>query len=196
MPTEASAPTGEVSEASLCHCTRSPVWDGKHQTCGHFWCMRVGTHGLQVALVCLAWIPRIRLAFEAQVPKKQTSMLNIPNCCWSNLFNLFLWFGNPGQHSLQNAVEHRGRSPGLTGRLCIVAETARDLQLRDGGVEGSVAREVYGADRSPAPSIRTLSKKKNGRAIFGAEFNGCVWCFVMVDGDWNMTGWFFHINWK
>lgn len=47
-------------------------------------------------------------------------------------------------------------APGLTGRLCIVAETARDLQLRDGGVEGSVAREVYGADRSPAPSIRSL----------------------------------------
>lgn len=47
-------------------------------------------------------------------------------------------------------------APGLTGRLCIVAETAYDLQLRDGGMEGSVAREVYGPDRSPAPSIRSL----------------------------------------
>ena len=29
------------------------------------------------------------------------------------------------------------RTKGLTGRLCIVAETAHDLQLRDGGLEGS-----------------------------------------------------------
>jgi len=47
-------------------------------------------------------------------------------------------------------------APGLTGRLCIVAETAHDLQLRDGGLEGSVAKEVYGSDRAPAPSIRSL----------------------------------------
>lgn len=33
------------------------------------------------------------------------------------------------------------RTKGLTGRLCIVAETAHDLQLRDGGLEGSVAKE-------------------------------------------------------
>ena len=60
-------------------------------------------------------------------------------------------------------MESPSWSAGLTGRLCIVAETAYDLQLRDGGMEGSVAREVYGADRSPAPSIRTLSMEKGGR---------------------------------
>lgn len=47
-------------------------------------------------------------------------------------------------------------APGLTGRLCLVAEVAHDLALRDGGVAGSVAGEVYGPDRTPAPSIRSL----------------------------------------
>jgi len=62
-----------------------------------------------------------------------------------------------GQHTLQNAALHgwfrmnnaklcpsiseQILSSGLTGRLCIVAETAHDLQLRDGGMEGSVARD-------------------------------------------------------
>ncbi|CAJ1423166.1 unnamed protein product [Effrenium voratum] len=47
-------------------------------------------------------------------------------------------------------------APGLTGRICIVAETAHDLKIRDGGMPGSVAQEVYGTDRAPAPSIRSL----------------------------------------
>jgi len=47
-------------------------------------------------------------------------------------------------------------APGITGRVCIVAEAAADLGLRDGGPAGSVAAELYGADRKPAPSIRSL----------------------------------------
>lgn len=45
---------------------------------------------------------------------------------------------------------------GLTGRICIVAEAARDLGVRDGGPAGTVARELYGEDRAAAPSIRSL----------------------------------------
>lgn len=47
-------------------------------------------------------------------------------------------------------------SPGLTGRVCIVAEAAHDLGLRDGGAPGSVAGEEYGPERPAAPSIRSL----------------------------------------
>jgi len=45
---------------------------------------------------------------------------------------------------------------GLTGRICIVAEAAHDMHLRDGGLPGSVANELYGGDRAPAPSIRSM----------------------------------------
>eukprot|EP00931_Biecheleriopsis_adriatica_P093328 TRINITY_DN67070_c0_g1_i1.p1 TRINITY_DN67070_c0_g1~~TRINITY_DN67070_c0_g1_i1.p1 ORF type:complete len:460 (-),score=85.05 TRINITY_DN67070_c0_g1_i1:50-1429(-) len=60
------------------------------------------------------------------------------------------------------AAEEKLRRPplvtpaGLTSQVCIVAEAARDLGLRDGGAPGSVAAEVYGTDRNPAPSIRSL----------------------------------------
>lgn len=47
-------------------------------------------------------------------------------------------------------------SPGLTGCVCIVAEAAHDLGLRDGGPLGSVARDEYGPERPAAPSIRSL----------------------------------------
>ena len=47
-------------------------------------------------------------------------------------------------------------SGGLTSRVCIVAEGARDLGLRDGGLPGTVAAELYGPDREPAASIRSL----------------------------------------
>lgn len=46
--------------------------------------------------------------------------------------------------------------PGLTGLVCIIAEAAKDLGIRDGGLPGSLAAEVYGVDRPPAPSIRSL----------------------------------------
>ncbi|CAE7511662.1 Rpusd1 [Symbiodinium natans] len=46
--------------------------------------------------------------------------------------------------------------PGLTGGVCIVAEAARDLGLRDGGPPGSAAGDEYGPERPPAPSIRSL----------------------------------------
>lgn len=45
---------------------------------------------------------------------------------------------------------------GLTSRVCVVAEAARDLQLRDGGPDGTVAKRLYGPDREPAASIRSL----------------------------------------
>ncbi|CAJ1359147.1 unnamed protein product [Effrenium voratum] len=45
---------------------------------------------------------------------------------------------------------------GLTSRVAVVAEVARDLKLRDGGVEGSLANQLYGPDREPAASIRSL----------------------------------------
>ncbi|CAE7714463.1 Dhrs1 [Symbiodinium pilosum] len=47
-------------------------------------------------------------------------------------------------------------SGGLTSRVCVVAEGARDLGIRDGGVPGTVAAELYGPDREPAASIRSL----------------------------------------
>ncbi|CAE7887836.1 Dhrs1 [Symbiodinium necroappetens] len=47
-------------------------------------------------------------------------------------------------------------SGGLTSRVCVVAEGARDLGLRDGGLPGTVAAELYGPDREPAASIRSL----------------------------------------
>eukprot|EP00929_Paragymnodinium_shiwhaense_P102428 TRINITY_DN65611_c0_g1_i1.p1 TRINITY_DN65611_c0_g1~~TRINITY_DN65611_c0_g1_i1.p1 ORF type:complete len:509 (+),score=92.33 TRINITY_DN65611_c0_g1_i1:73-1599(+) len=47
-------------------------------------------------------------------------------------------------------------APGLTGGVCIIAEAAKDLGIRDGGAPGSVASELYGAVRAPAPSIRSL----------------------------------------
>merc|ERR1712100_985436 len=46
--------------------------------------------------------------------------------------------------------------PGLTSGVSIVAEVAKDVGIRDGGSSGSVALELYGADRAPAPSIRSL----------------------------------------
>lgn len=46
--------------------------------------------------------------------------------------------------------------PGLTGQVCIVAEAARALGIRDGGPSGSAAAELYGSDRAAAPSIRSL----------------------------------------
>ncbi|CAE8692687.1 unnamed protein product, partial [Polarella glacialis] len=46
--------------------------------------------------------------------------------------------------------------PGLTSQVCIVAEAARGIGLRDGGQPQSVAWELYGKDRPPAPSIRSL----------------------------------------
>lgn len=45
---------------------------------------------------------------------------------------------------------------GLTGRVCIVAEAAKDLGLSDGGAAGSVGEALYGPLRAPAPSIRSL----------------------------------------
>jgi len=45
---------------------------------------------------------------------------------------------------------------GLTGRVCIVAEAAKDLRLKDGGAAGSVGEALYGPLRAPAPSIRSL----------------------------------------
>lgn len=45
---------------------------------------------------------------------------------------------------------------GITGRVCIVAEAAKDLGVLDGGKPGSLAAELYGAERKPAPSIRSL----------------------------------------
>ena len=49
-------------------------------------------------------------------------------------------------------------APGLLGRICIVAELAQDLKVRDGGKEGTVAREVYGEDRKAPPSIRASTR--------------------------------------
>lgn len=45
---------------------------------------------------------------------------------------------------------------GLTSRICVVAEAARDLGLRDGGMENTLAKRLYGPDREPAASIRSL----------------------------------------
>jgi len=45
---------------------------------------------------------------------------------------------------------------GLTGRVSIVAEAAKELGIRDGGVPGSVGGDLYGEDRVAAPSIRSL----------------------------------------
>jgi len=45
---------------------------------------------------------------------------------------------------------------GLTGRICVAAEGAREFGLRDGGLPGTLAAELYGPDRQPAPSIRSI----------------------------------------
>jgi len=45
---------------------------------------------------------------------------------------------------------------GLTGRVCIVAEAARALNIPDGGEGGTVAGGLYGNVRPPPPSIRSL----------------------------------------
>lgn len=60
------------------------------------------------------------------------------------------------------AADTKSRAPpfvsadGLTGRICVAAEGAEAFGLRDGGPPGSVAFELFGADRRPAPSIRSL----------------------------------------
>mmetsp|Transcript_711 Transcript_711/g.1485 ORF Transcript_711/g.1485 Transcript_711/m.1485 type:complete len:510 (+) Transcript_711:53-1582(+) len=59
------------------------------------------------------------------------------------------------------AAEPQSRAPpyispeGLTGRVCVVAEGAKDFGLRDGGPPNTVAGSLYGPDRRPAPSIRS-----------------------------------------
>ena len=58
-------------------------------------------------------------------------------CCYLFYVLLYLFFFFPVGLPFWSPF----LSAGLTGRLCIVAETAHDLKLRDGGVEGSVARE-------------------------------------------------------
>jgi len=45
---------------------------------------------------------------------------------------------------------------GLTGRVCVVAEGAEVFGIRDGGLPGTVAATLYGKDRRPPPSIRSL----------------------------------------
>lgn len=46
--------------------------------------------------------------------------------------------------------------PGIHDRTVIVCEAARALGIMDGGASGSVAAELYGALRQPAPSLRSL----------------------------------------
>eukprot|EP00929_Paragymnodinium_shiwhaense_P120700 TRINITY_DN92723_c0_g1_i1.p1 TRINITY_DN92723_c0_g1~~TRINITY_DN92723_c0_g1_i1.p1 ORF type:complete len:459 (+),score=79.68 TRINITY_DN92723_c0_g1_i1:52-1428(+) len=46
--------------------------------------------------------------------------------------------------------------PCIHNRMSIVAEVARSLGIKDGGKPGTVAFEMYGAERDPAPSIRTF----------------------------------------
>mmetsp|Transcript_57425 Transcript_57425/g.186544 ORF Transcript_57425/g.186544 Transcript_57425/m.186544 type:complete len:503 (+) Transcript_57425:32-1540(+) len=46
---------------------------------------------------------------------------------------------------------------GLSGRICVVAEGAEAFGLRDGGAPGTVAGDLWGGDRRPAPSIRSLA---------------------------------------
>ncbi|CAE8701081.1 unnamed protein product [Polarella glacialis] len=46
--------------------------------------------------------------------------------------------------------------PGIHDRVAVVAEVARSLGIQDGGSLGSVAAELYGAARPPAPSLRSL----------------------------------------
>lgn len=45
---------------------------------------------------------------------------------------------------------------GLAGRICVVAEGAKAFNLRDGGFPGTTAAALYGPDRRPAPSLRSL----------------------------------------
>ncbi|CAK0873404.1 unnamed protein product [Prorocentrum cordatum] len=44
---------------------------------------------------------------------------------------------------------------GINGRIALVAEAAAAFDLRDGGLPGSPAAELYGKDREPAPSLRS-----------------------------------------
>mmetsp|Transcript_102167 Transcript_102167/g.288589 ORF Transcript_102167/g.288589 Transcript_102167/m.288589 type:complete len:505 (+) Transcript_102167:102-1616(+) len=67
-----------------------------------------------------------------------------------------------GRVVAQLAANERFRAPpyittdGLTGRVCIVAEAAHDMGLRDGGPPTSIVGQLYGGERAPAPSIRSL----------------------------------------
>mmetsp|Transcript_9909 Transcript_9909/g.26164 ORF Transcript_9909/g.26164 Transcript_9909/m.26164 type:complete len:495 (+) Transcript_9909:45-1529(+) len=45
---------------------------------------------------------------------------------------------------------------GLTSRVIVVAEGAEAFGIRDGGLPGTVAAALYGKDRRPPPSIRSL----------------------------------------
>lgn len=46
--------------------------------------------------------------------------------------------------------------PGIHDRVAVVAEVARSLGIKDGGLDGSVAAELYGATRPPAASLRSF----------------------------------------
>lgn len=74
-------------------------------------------------------------------------------------------------------------APGLLGRICIVAEVAHDLELRDGGLKGTVASEVYGLDRKAPPSIRGLetASEVRFRAILG-HFGPVLGDFEAIPG--------------
>ena len=53
---------------------------------------------------------------------------------------------------------------GLTSRVCVVAEAARDLQLRDGGPDGTVAKRRRGVRQmgtgTGGKKMRVLASEK------------------------------------
>ena len=127
---------------------------------GNVWCMRLGTHASGFGYPQNTphfWGSKCPINRHfTQLRHKYAKYIKISQFVADfypqSIFHLAI-----GQHTLQNAALHgwfrmnnaklcpsiseQILSSGLTGRLCIVAETAHDLQLRDGGMEGSVARD-------------------------------------------------------